>query len=407
MSGIEPSRTYFKACLFILALAFTLGASAQSGKPDKNQLQREKQKSLTRIQETEKILKETARKKKNSIGELTALQQRIRDQEGLIGTIRGEVGVLDQDLVENHGILAILTEDLEQMRQEYVRMVFATQRASQSVNKLTFLFSSASFDQFLMRLRYMEQYGRFRQEQARAIARVQNQLQQQVRAIDSIRSVKSRLLKDEVRESEQLSTLRQQQRDMIRSLEKEEKKLRKDLEETKKAIARLERLIAEIVKEEMARAARESRTAEGESRTAPNVSTSSFESNRKKFGWPVNGFISQRFGRQRHPVLPRVETYNDGINIQTREGEKVRSIFLGEVRRVALIPGIGPSVIINHGEYYTVYAGLKDVAVKPGQKVETGQEIGEVIVNSEGKSELRFQIRKNIVALNPEDWLRN
>lgn len=394
----------------IIGLMLVLALSAHAQKQDKTQLQREKQKSLNRIQETERILRETSKKKKNSIGELTALQQRIRDQEDLIGNIRSEVNLLDQDLIENHGILATLSADLENMRAEYVKMVFSTQRAGQSVNKLTFLFSSTSFDQFLMRMRYMEQYGRFRQEQARAIRRIQSQLQDQVRVIDSIRLVKGSLLKDELRENDQLASLRKQQRTMVQSLEKEEKKLRQDLEENRKAVARLEKLIAEIVREELARAEREARAARnaGEKKTAPvSLNTSSFESNRKKFNWPVNGFISQKFGRQRHPVLPRVETYNDGVNIQTREGEKVRAIFLGEVRRVALIPGIGPSVIINHGDYYTVYAGLKDVTVKPGDKVETGQEIGEVIVNADGKSELRFQIRKNIVALNPEEWLRN
>ena len=194
----------------------------------------------------------------------------------------------------------------------------------------------------------------------------------------------------------------------MRSLEKEEKKLRKDLDETKKAIARLDKLIAEIVKEELVRATREAREAKKSSTTvsaAAALTSASFEGNKKKFGWPANGFISQRFGRQKHPVLPRVETWNDGINIQTGEGEKVRSIFKGEVRRVAFIPAIGTSVIISHGEYFSVYAGLKDVFVKSGDKVETNQDIGVVLMNGEGKSELRFQIRKNIVALNPEDWL--
>ena len=73
---------------------------------------------------------------------------------------------------------------------------------------------------------------------------------------------------------------------------------------------------------------------------------------------------------------------------------------------MAFIPAIGTSVIINHGEYFSVYAGLKDVFVKSGQKVTSNQEIGSVMTNGEGISELRFQIRKNIVSLDPEDWLR-
>jgi septal ring factor EnvC (AmiA/AmiB activator) len=95
------------------------------------------------------------------------------------------------------------------------------------------------------------------------------------------------------------------------------------------------------------------------------------------------------------------------VNIQTKQDEHVKTIFEGEVRKVAFIPTLGSTVIINHGEYLTVYAGLKEVFVKAGQKVTTNQEIGKVFSNTEGVSELRFQIFKNTTALDPQAWLRN
>ena len=392
---------------FILFLSLILSLGYAQTQKSKSQLQKDRQKSLTRIKETEKILTETSKKKKNTLGELSALNARIREQENLVGSIKSEVEMMDSDLQENYGILNVLAEDLDRMRTEYANMMFATQRASSGLNKLTFLFSSKSFDQFMSRMKYMEQYGQARQEQARAIRLVQEQLTNQVRHIDSLRAEKSVLLKEELKENDELKNLKEKQKTVVRSLEKEEKKLRKDLEDTKKAVAKLDKLISEIVKEELARAARESKAKNAVSSAAVALTSASFEGNKKKFAWPVSGFISQRFGRQKHPVLPRVETWNDGINIQTREGEKVKSIFKGEVRRVAFIPGIGPSVIINHGEYFSVYAGLKDVSIKMGDKVETNQVIGSVIMNAEGKSELRFQIRKNVVALDPEEWLIN
>jgi septal ring factor EnvC (AmiA/AmiB activator) len=85
----------------------------------------------------------------------------------------------------------------------------------------------------------------------------------------------------------------------------------------------------------------------------------------------------------------------------------VKSIFEGEVRYIAVIPPFGNSIIISHGDYFTVYAGLKEVYVKKGQRVSTNQEIGQVLSNAEGISELRFQIRKNTTALDPQLWLRN
>ena len=387
------------------------------GQRNKNQLQKEKQKNIEKIKETEKILSETAQQKKNSIGELTALNQRIRDQENLITSIKSEIGLLDEDITENNDIISALETDVAKLKEEYAAMLFSAQKASGKITKLTFLFSAESFDQMLMRLKYMEQYGDVRQEQAEVIGRVQKLLSSQVKQTEAIKEQKNTLLTEEVTENNNLTNLKKKQKTVVRSLEKEEKLLKKDLVETKKAIAQLDKMINDIIKEELERVAREAREAK-EKRNANTATaakivdaadalSSSFEENRSKFPWPTSGFVSQRFGRQNHPVLKGIELQNDGINIQTKQDEKVKSIFEGEVRRVAFIPSIGSSVIISHGEYFTVYSGLKEVFVKQNQKVSTNQEIGKIAINSDGISELRFQIRKSTVALDPQAWLKN
>ena len=106
-------------------------------------------------------------------------------------------------------------------------------------------------------------------------------------------------------------------------------------------------------------------------------------------------------------MLKGIEIQNDGVNIQTNQGEMAKAVFGGEVRAVAFIPGIGNTVIVNHGDFFTVYSGLKEVAVKKGQKIGTRDNIGQVISNADGISELRFKIYKNTTALDPEQWLKN
>jgi septal ring factor EnvC (AmiA/AmiB activator) len=390
-----------------LVTGITSGVQAQKSK---SQLQKEKQQNINKIKETEKILNETGQQKNNSLGELSALNQRIRQQESLIGSIKGEVNLLDSDINENNQIIQALEEDLGKLKEEYASMLFSAQKASGKSDKLTFLFSARSFDQLLMRLKYMEQYGKSRQEQVEAINRTEKILKEQVRQTEIIKNQKKALLGEEVDERTHLSTLKQKQRSVVRSLEKEEKRLKKDLEETKKSVAQLDNLINDIIKEEMERAARETAAAKAAHAVAVvetlTALSSSFEENRTKFPWPAAGFVSQKFGRQNHPVLRGIVLQNDGINIQTQQGEKVKCIFEGEVRAVAIFPAIGSSIIISHGEYFTVYSGLKEVFVKKGQKVMTNQDIGQVSVNSDGISELRFQIRKNTVALNPQAWLK-
>lgn len=404
-----------------LTLAFTLlllspYLFSQKTQKNKNQLQKEKQQNLEKIKETERILEETSKQKKNSLGELSALRQRITQQETLINSIKAEIELLETDIDENNDIIAALEEDLTKLKQEYATMLFSAQKANGKVDQLSFLFSAQSFDQLLLRLRYMEQYSKARKDQAEVITKVQSVLGAQVLQTETIKEAKGLLLADEIAENKNLEGLKAKQNTVVRSLQKEEKKLKKDLEETRKAVAQLDRLIEEMVREEIARAEREAREARARAAKAntaapktvdANVALSaSFEENKQKFAWPASGFVSQKFGKQNHPVLKGIIIQNDGINIQTKQDEKVKCIFHGEVRMVAQVGALGNAVIVNHGEYFSVYTGLKEVFVKKGQKIKTSEEIGQLMVNTDGISELRFQIRKNTLALDPQAWLR-
>ena len=236
--------TSMLCCVIIFVTVLLPAAQAQK---TKNQLQKEKQQNIEKIKETEKILNETGQQKKNSLGELTALNQRIGQQESLISSIKGEISLLDSDINENNQIIQALEEDLGKLRGEYASMLFSAQKASGKTDKLTFLFSARSFDQLLMRLKYMEQYGKSRQEQVEAINRTEKILKEQVRQTEIIKNQKNVLLHQEVNESTQLSTLKQKQKSVVRSLEKEEKRLKKDLEETKKSVAQLDIDFARVV----------------------------------------------------------------------------------------------------------------------------------------------------------------
>jgi murein hydrolase activator len=390
-------------CLVLLA-AFTVPAVAQKPKT-KAQLQKEKQQNLEKIKEAEKILSQTSDKKKNTLGELSALKQRISAQENLIGSIKNEISYLDHDITENNEFIRALEDDLKELKKEYAAMLYAAQKANSSATRLTFLFSAESFQQLVMRMQYMKQYSERRKQQAVAITAVQEELSGQVKVIESKRDEKNALLGEEVSENNKLNSLKEQQNKLVRNLEKQEKSLKQDIEDIKKALVELDKKINEIIKEEMERAAREAK-AKSKNNTSYIALSASFEDNRSKFAWPADGFISQGFGRQNHPALKHVIIENDGVNIQTAQNEKVKSIFGGDVKMVAFLPAIGNTVIVAHGEYFTVYSGLKDVYVKKGQKITTGQEIGLLQINSEGVSELRFQIRKNTTPLNPQLWLR-
>ncbi|MCU0383828.1 MAG: peptidoglycan DD-metalloendopeptidase family protein [Cyclobacteriaceae bacterium] len=395
--------------LFLFISAFTFGQKS------KNQLQQEKQKNLQRIKEVEKIIGETSTRKKSTLGELAAVNQRIQEQEILIGSIQSEINLLNKEIGEDNSIITALEEDLVKMKQEYVAMLYAAQKAGNSATRLTFYFSASTFDQMVMRMRYMNQYGTLRKLQADQIIKTQNQLASQIQTTEIKRNEKNSLLFDEEEEKKQLDGLKQKQKNLVKQLEKQEKQLRQEYNETKKAIAQLDKMIEDIIREEIAKAEREAKAAAaknkigGTNKQSPEmvVLSASFEQNKNKLGWPAKGFVSQKFGRQNHPLLKGIVIESDGIRIQTGTNEPVNAVFEGEVRSISITPRFGTSIIIKHGTYFTIYVGLQQVKVKTGQKVKTNEELGFVAANIEGISELRFQVFKGIEPQDPILWLRD
>ena len=134
--------------------------------------------------------------------------------------------------------------------------------------------------------------------------------------------------------------------------------------------------------------------------------SSNFAGNKGRLPWPVaRGFVAQHFGRHPHPVLKHVIVENRGVDIQTNQGEAVRSVFAGRVLTVAQVPGMNTIVMIQHGEYFTVYARLRSVNVHEGQQVGSRETIGTAATDADGAAQVQFQVWRNSANLNPEGWL--
>jgi septal ring factor EnvC (AmiA/AmiB activator) len=96
---------------------------------------------------------------------------------------------------------------------------------------------------------------------------------------------------------------------------------------------------------------------------------------------------------------------NRGVDIQTNAGEAVRAVFGGRVLTVAQVPGMNTIVMIQHGEYFTVYAKLRSVNVHEGEQVDAREAIGTAATDADGTAQVQFQVWRNSANLNPENWL--
>jgi len=194
---------------------------------------------------------------------------------------------------------------------------------------------------------------------------------------------------------------------LLNSLKKKQAEIEREIRDKEKTARKLDNEISKIIEAEKRKSANGSIKAN--LTPADQIISSDFEKNRGKLPWPTKeGIISGKYGEHEHPDFKQVKIRNDGIYISTSKGESVRSIFKGVVSRVFSIPGENYTVIIKHGNYYTLYHNLVDVTVKAGQHVETKEVLGKVYTDNETKeSTLYFQIWKETERNDPELWLAN
>lgn len=398
MRGIRP--------FYILFLLFIIISTAFGQQKSKAQLQKERTNNLSKIKEAEQTLQQTSSKKKSSVGQLNALKYQISTRQKVITSIKQEIRILDQEINDNLEIITSLGNDLKGLKQEYTAMIYAAYKASNGRDKLTFLFSSKSFNQLFRRLKYMEQYVEARKKQVEQIIAVQAILIDENKMVAEKKEEKNSLLTEQISENSALVKLKSKEQMVLTSLQKEEKKLKKELAKRVESLITLDKLIHELIKREAEEAARSEALVK--SNASANLSAD-FSKNKLKLPWPAAGFVSQKFGRSRDPVLKMVERNSPGIEIQTTPSSDAKSIFDGKVAAVVLIQGFNKAVLIKHGDYFSVYAKLDEVYVKKGQDISVGDKVGKIFTGSDGISELHFELwqsqESGTTKLNPEQWL--
>ena len=71
-----------------------------------------------------------------------------------------------------------------------------------------------------------------------------------------------------------------------------------------------------------------------------------------------------------------------------------------------MMPGNKKAVLVQHGNYITVYKNLESVRVSVGEKVETKQELGTIFTDKiSDKTILNFMLTKNSTPQNPANWI--
>jgi septal ring factor EnvC (AmiA/AmiB activator) len=403
MSALIKSFFLFCVALFWLNLGST---QAQS----KTELQKQRDNLSQQIKFTNQLINKAKNEQRLTQTQLVILNKQISYRNEMLNNYRYEIRLLEKEIEQTNAEFISLENELEKLKESYANLIKHSYTNRNNYDRMMFVFASRDFSQAIKRLRHLQQIARYRQQQAEGIELAKQDLNQKSEDLNTQKLEKLQLLEKQTEELKSLDSDKQEQQKVLNSLQKEEKTLKAQLKKQEKEQQKLNAEIQRIIKAEIEAARAKNK---GEFKLSPEAAIISgkFEANKGKLPWPVErGFISGTFGVKPHPVLKGIKTENNGVDFTTEKEAPVRAIFEGEVTMVYTLSGAGKAVMVSHGGYITVYANLKEVFVKKGDKVETKQYLGKVLTNeATGKTEAHLEVWKISGAgsekQNPEIWL--
>lgn len=386
---------------YILTLVLSACLLVPAWSESVKELQQKQKKLQAEIEQTNKMLKQTKKDESATLNKLQLLNQNIKTQKKLIHTLDNEITALNREMTRLSNTRDSLQVILEHYKGDYAQMVKQSHYARMQQSPLLFLLSSDSFQQLARRTRYLQEFAHFRQEQVRRIETTQAEIDTQNELLETNKADKQAALSSRKREQANLQRDERKQKNMLSQLKTKEKDLNKQIKQKQKKVDELNRKIDDIVRKQTEKASKTTLTKE------QKLIAGGFEANKGRLPWPVEkGMISGHFGKQQHPVYSQVTMDNKGIYLQTTAGTKARAVYKGEVTSCFMVGGTY-AVIVQHGNYRTVYSNLSKLSVKQGDMVDTKQAIGTIFTDPEQdqKTELYFQIYKDKNIQNPELWI--
>lgn len=391
------------------------------------QLEQRKAKLQEEIREKEMMLKDVRKQEKSAVKLLEIQKDKIGLKEKLINTTAKQTKLLSNDMYINQVQINKLKKDLVELKEDYAAMIVKSYKSRSEQSRAMFLLSSESFAQAYKRFQYMKQYTNYRKMQGEEINDKTTKLSDYNAKLSGQKTEKEKLIAEQEKQRQDLEKERVDQERIANSLKKSKNQIageiKKKQQESKRIDAQVKKLIRDAIAEANRKAAIEKAKANPKTTTAAEtkkiensvsivltpdgkIISDNFKANKGRLPWPVEkGVITLGYGDQPHPVYKSLVIHNSGIEITTENGANARAVFAGEVTKIFVISPLLKGVMIQHGDYFTVYQNLSSVSVSVGDKVTTKQNLGKIRTNAEGKTLLKFTVSQNSTYNNPSTWL--
>ena len=381
----------------MMMLAFASAASAQD-----TRAQEERKARLEReIAIIDRQLAENASQSSSMLSDLTLIRKNISNRKALVAEADAKVRRINDSIYITQKEINRLQARVDTLTSHYSRLVLSAYKNRDARIWYMYMFASDNLGQAFRRFGYFRNLSTHMKNEARTIRTMQDELAVRKDELAQMKASAEAVKKERVQELEKLRRDEAKADGVVKKLQKDRKKYQNQLAAKKKEVNALNREIARIIASAM--------TVDSKKKEKKPVDLKldgEFSKNKGKLPWPADGPVVSGFGKHFHPVYKNLELPpNNGVDIALAKGTQVCSVFDGVVAQVIVMPGYNQCVLVQHGNYFTLYCKMKNLLVVQGDKVKTGQALG-TIDTINGQTQLHFEIWKGKNPQNPENWLR-
>ena len=366
-------RRFFIILLTMVSVGIVLANKSQRS------IKQEQQRTNKEISETTKKISENKKQTREQINLLNLLSAEIQEKSDSINSLKQSIDSIDGTMTALSDSISKMEGSLVLLKKKYGEILVSIRKTRHTSNNVAFLFSSNTLSEAFRRTRYLRQFASWQNDKTTELqnaitsvnnaknhlvalhsnkatsikkvsatqAALQNHEKRQSQIIANLGEERASLeayLKEKQQEARQLDAqlnkmIAQQQKEAEKRRKEEEKKRKEEekrlKEEQKKALAQKKKEEQQKKKQqEKKQQEKQDKATKQESATPQeDVATSQpdtpkpsieqgptydFERNKGRMPYPVLGKyrVVGKFGRQKHPQFPNIQTDNSGIDIE-------------------------------------------------------------------------------------------
>ena len=387
--------------MVVVLLSVSMAASAQD-----TRAQEEKKARLEReIAIIDKQLAQNASQSSSMLTDLSLIRKKISNRKALVSESDRVIRQYSDSIYLAQKEINRLQARVDTLTAHYSKLVLSAYKNRDSRIWYMYMFASDNLGQAFRRFGYFRNLSSQMQNEAKSIRAMQDELALKQERLALLKKDAEAVKAERQKELDNLRKDESKADSVVKKLQKDRKKYQSQLASKKKEINALNREIERLIANAMNKDGQKTGSKKPKAPVDMKLDAE-FSKNKGKLPWPADGPVVSRFGKHYHPVYKNLELPpNNGVDIALAKGEHVKAVFDGVVSQVLVMPGYNQCVLVQHGNYFTLYCKMKNIAVKAGDKVKTGQLIGDIDTIN-GQTQLHFEVWKGKDPQNPETWLQ-